>query len=96
MRCDDSEVVLFPRGRGTGNDREISEVLGDGGTTCRNDLRLKEESDGGVNTSSLTGFDLRKVVCGVEGDDFDQGKNPGFLGGTGGGIGEVSIRGGLS
>lgn len=89
-------MVLFTRGRGTGKARDMSEVLGEGGITCRKDLRLKDESDGGVISSSVVGFGFLSVVCGDEGVDFDQWKNPGFLGGTGGGSGEVSMRGGLA
>lgn len=45
MRCEESELTLAPRGRGLGSggaSDELERFVGDGGLTCRKDLRLKE------------------------------------------------------
>lgn len=99
MRCDDSEFILVPRGRGTGGAREIFDALvgwvGDGGRTWRKDLRLNElVSDGGELGGDLlrfTGFGFWSVL-GLDAwvccEDLDQGNIEGFLEGTGGGEGD--------
>lgn len=78
--------MLAPRGRAGGTTREELDALGDGGRTCRNDFKLKDESASGRGGESSFMGDLDSDVDLVDAEDLVQENNDGrfSLGGTGG------------
>jgi hypothetical protein len=77
MRCEESELTLAPRGRGLGGGAS-DELEGEGGLTCRKDLRLKEWVSEVLEESWAR---VEDSLWGEEGEDLAQAKSEGRRGG---------------
>lgn len=82
MRCDESELTLAPRGRGLagGASDELERFVGDGGRTCRKDLRLKEWASEFLDESWAAR--VEDSLGGEDGEGLPQAKSEGRRGGS--------------